>query len=464
MRCNKTTQSGVKCKRICIYGKKKCWQHFSKKSIKQHGGSITECELDINNDLNCISNNDKLGYYNCETNIQKNTYDINSLNTYKCDNKTNNKYICDTSKTVNNEPNYICNYIPTSGHIKWNETHTREEFKGKTIFELQYEDITALGFKMLKEFACGLYGCTILAQNISTKEKLVIKFGKIEKSEIDISIFAGKHGIGPIVYSFGKIKNSDYIIMEKLDGTVKPIYDTKSFTIQDGNNLVNLAIQCINLNLYHGDLHVNNIMYKSNGKTRQDFRLIDFGESSFRNEKKVIDEWLNVFKEFNTVNPIGLYDIFRSKLKFNRFPYNLKFFSHEEQESVESHADKEATEIAKSIGSELKKIDKLIFWPKGVCKPIVMEDMLNADISGKVYNRQNTTAKILKLEIDNKKADDELIEIWLSIGFEIKQINKFLYPSDFKDDIMEDINNNTYNRESMKVKFLNLAKIRYGKH
>lgn len=62
-------------------------------------------------------------------------------------------------------------------------------------------------------------GCGNQGEVFEYDDDKVVKIwdqGTNNEKEIEMAIYAGKKGCGPIVYEYGKIRNTDYMIMEKV--------------------------------------------------------------------------------------------------------------------------------------------------------------------------------------------------------------------------------------------------------
>ncbi len=147
----------------------------------------------------------------------------------------------------------------------------------KTSFSIQKQIDSGANGKIFR--ACQETNCNFIAK--TTKQLMTTEF--------KILLYLGKYNLAPMVYDVFKCRETTFIIQEKLDGTIvdyiKHGYSIKRLLIELPLLLQRLH-QC---DVYHGDIHPANIMYK---RTRKQFSFfwIDFGTSIIHPTKEQFEE------------------------------------------------------------------------------------------------------------------------------------------------------------------------------
>jgi hypothetical protein len=139
--CNKKTLNGKICKRLCVKGKKKCWQHLNKKAKsvsrrRQRGGGISKCEKDASGKITCkIDDNE---YIDCETIDQMMKYvrcsDSDKLG--KCENIENVNLKCKLKPPISIISNKISDsekYAIEIDNFMYNLLEFMKTFQGKDL-------------------------------------------------------------------------------------------------------------------------------------------------------------------------------------------------------------------------------------------------------------------------------------------------------------------------------------------
>jgi len=94
-----------------------------------------------------------------------------------------------------------------------------------------------------------------------------------------IDEIASRYGIGPhvLVKRCPEKHPKTYLIQQKLDGTLREYLDRFPFSSTDQQQVADLVFRSLfELQIFHNDLHVDNIMYRKQKQTRPRFYLIDF--------------------------------------------------------------------------------------------------------------------------------------------------------------------------------------------
>ena len=178
----------------------------------------------------------------------------------------------------------------------------------------------------------------------SNDYKYVAKVLKIDNREADrvrneliISKLMSDEGIGPKVYDMSLNENEGIIIMNKFDGNLHQLmskYKTnKNIKMLDIINVVSgLTKKMHSLNIFHGDLHLRNILYSNSG----DIAISDFGNSLYTTSQELKDsELINLdgFKKiYQLINEDSLEFYYEDTIDNIMFdvtcissPYNFNF-------------------------------------------------------------------------------------------------------------------------------------------
>jgi len=139
--------------------------------------------------------------------------------------------------------------------------------------------------------------------NIKHNKKLLVKIIPINRSnnrkqvlrEIGFMTQTAALSISPKIYNakFCKLESKQYafIVMEKFgDGTLEDMFlafNNMNFNRSKNHNVLQnigydisqLFNKLYSLNIFHGDLHAQNILYKLSKSGKLQFRIIDFGYS-----------------------------------------------------------------------------------------------------------------------------------------------------------------------------------------
>ncbi len=181
--------------------------------------------------------------------------------------------------------------------------------------------------------ASGAYG-SVYKCCISNQCSFVVKLSDISKrsraevftNEVDIYSRIVGHPATPKIYGAGvinlnkyrinmgllpKVKNkfAGYLVMERLDGTIKELFSSGVLTVRERTSLYNQALKALryihDVGLVLLDGHASNMMYKSvNGNL--EFRFMDFGLS--RDMAYEMERNMNAFT--NTLDmPYGKMDV-----------------------------------------------------------------------------------------------------------------------------------------------------------
>ena len=103
-----------------------------------------------------------------------------------------------------------------------------------------------------------------------------------------IAPMMGKHKIGPKIYDIFICLNIGYIIMEKWNGSIRPILHNISDKYM--TDISELIVKMHQNGVVHNDLHTGNILYKIKNK-KYHFAITDYGLSSyFENKKDIIPD------------------------------------------------------------------------------------------------------------------------------------------------------------------------------
>jgi hypothetical protein len=186
----------------------------------------------------------------------------------------------------------------------------------------------------IKQLACGSSGCVyLICQLLKDKPEncnLVIKVGKIDENELNITKKAGDVGIGPMFIDYFTCPNVTDIetelqrssewklqyekkgpdffkevpimVLEKLDTTLERIgLNSDNFPL-----LMDLMLKMIKHGLYYPDLHSENIMAILNDEGNvSEFKLVDFGAIFEKNKpeftsdiKKILKPLINFSKRY----------------------------------------------------------------------------------------------------------------------------------------------------------------------
>jgi len=112
-------------------------------------------------------------------------------------------------------------------------------------------------------------------QKLNSKCQFVVKESS-SGSSTAYDELAANLGIGPNVF-IEQCNDKIYLIQERLDGTLLSLLESsKTINEKDLKSLSHLIYDSIdNMNIFHNDLHAENVMYKIMGKDKK-FYLIDF--------------------------------------------------------------------------------------------------------------------------------------------------------------------------------------------
>ena len=179
----------------------------------------------------------------------------------------------------------------------------------------QRVDLTCLsqkGYVIRNKLNCAAYNCTYLLCK-DNKCDFVLKIGDVNEKEIEIQDYASDFSVSPKIIEVIKCKavnlfEKEYerekysilgIVMEKMDITLEDLLKIRwqnqpatlgSLNSKEETLLMNLLITQYNIRLYHGDLHLNNIMAKLNNGVVESFKFIDFGSSKIAESKRRVKE------------------------------------------------------------------------------------------------------------------------------------------------------------------------------
>jgi len=166
--------------------------------------------------------------------------------------------------------------------------------------------------------------------NIKNNKKLLVKIIPINRSnnreqalrEIGFMTKTSALSISPKIYNakFCKFngKNYAFIVMEKYgDGTLEDMFSAfnemnfnryKNNTVLQniGKSITKLFDKLYALNIYHGDLHAQNILYKINKSGNVQFRIIDFGYSKKASNYEYFNRENNCIASVNGIKELKI--------------------------------------------------------------------------------------------------------------------------------------------------------------
>lgn len=147
-----------------------------------------------------------------------------------------------------------------------------------------------------KKYACKIQNEKIFnTNNISLFKTKIGKFKDRITNEYSIGKKLGDHKIGPKVYNNVYFYNTEtntitnIIIMEIIEGESlwNYIYNQHNkLTETQKKSLNNIINKLHKLNIYHGDLHLNNIIVQKN-KNKLIFKIIDYGLANYEKDIKL---------------------------------------------------------------------------------------------------------------------------------------------------------------------------------
>jgi tRNA A-37 threonylcarbamoyl transferase component Bud32 len=115
--------------------------------------------------------------------------------------------------------------------------------------------------------------------------------------EVHMQMIASDAGLAPHIWETMETDTGRIIIMDGLDGTLKQyILKNPADTEIYMRAAIKILLSLHQLNMYHGDAHLDNFMYGSNGR----LYLIDFGESYMVKPKTVYltRDFARLFEEY----------------------------------------------------------------------------------------------------------------------------------------------------------------------
>jgi serine/threonine protein kinase len=160
--------------------------------------------------------------------------------------------------------------------------------KCQTLFSLQKNS--------KKSFDIGKYG-TISEACLKSKCKYIVKMIPFSSKNVYqtflrealIAPYMAKHDVGPKIYDIFVCLNSGFIVMEKMDGSLRSLaLEEESFPWKHLISISKQVSKMHKLNVVHNDLHTANILYKINDDSTYDFKVTDFGLSLYFEDKNSI--------------------------------------------------------------------------------------------------------------------------------------------------------------------------------
>lgn len=159
---------------------------------------------------------------------------------------------------------------------------------------------------------CRDNNCNYVGKRLPVRSKYDTSDCPRVRNELIMSKYLSEVDIGPMVYDISMNEKEAVIIMDRYDGTLADLmalYQTdRSIPVKQILDLAYSLLQKMHsLNIYHGDIHMGNILYTKDGKVA----LTDFSRSLYTTSPELKDDDYRHFEGIKEVyNRINQGEIF----------------------------------------------------------------------------------------------------------------------------------------------------------